>query len=155
LGRLFSLGSFLITKGALINFFGGGVLFQEKGNVFTLTKNGLGYIFSQNSSGHPDRFIANAASVWVSADGWWTSRRRVQGLVGVGVGHRQVVLHNACDIEKGLGVWTKTAFLLSISQLVAFFSKHGIFLVSDPLCLSSSLALHFFQLFFLDPPPPC
>jgi hypothetical protein len=25
--------------------------------------------------------------------------------------------------------------------------------VSDPLCLSSSLALHFFQLFFLGPPP--
>jgi hypothetical protein len=57
----------------------------------------------------------------------------VQGPVGVGVGHRQVVLHNACDIEKGLGVWTKTAFLLSISQLVAFFSKHGIFFGQRPL----------------------
>jgi hypothetical protein len=28
-----------------------------------------------------------------------------------------------------------------------------VFLVSDPVCLSSSSALHFFQLFFLGPPP--
>jgi hypothetical protein len=27
------------------------------------------------------------------------------------------------------------------------------FLVSDPLCLPSCLALHFFRLFFLGPPP--
>jgi hypothetical protein len=40
-----------------------------------------------------------------------------------------------------------------ISLNVWFGKSRGFLWVSDPLCLSSSSALHFFQLFFLGPPP--
>jgi hypothetical protein len=46
---------------------------------------------------------------------------------------------------------SKVSPILSLGNLTTYV--HSFFRVSDPLCLSSSLALHFFRLFFLGPPP--